>query len=128
MKENKKHVFEKMIDRLDTGKTDGIASSLVKDHNLLVTSIQALGELDLRQQLNDIHTEMTAKKSIGARLYWAVGIAATIAAAVFWWQGNVNQNTVPTLQMNEMPIYGDSASYDSLKNVPQSVDIKDDSE
>ncbi|MFT6867477.1 MAG: hypothetical protein ACJA08_002320 [Cyclobacteriaceae bacterium] len=117
--------FEKQIDQLDTGSTDQVSTDLLHDYQLMVKGVSALSEEEFKQNLDKIHQSMHLGTLLGGRqVVWISGIAATLIGAFFWWQSMNPKLVSPKLQMNEIPVYGDSATYDSLKNIQPTVDIE----
>ena len=97
------------------GQLDVSESAWYKD---FLTGLSAKGELSLKSDLEayyDAHSK--AKQSKVVRLWTTVGIAAMLAVGGFY-MTTVSSSSGPTpLQVNEAPIYSDSASYDSTQNV-----------
>ncbi len=115
--------FEKQIDQLDNGSEDGISADLNYDYQLMVKGVKVIAEQEFRQNLQEIHQSMNNGTFLGGRqVVWISGIAAALIGTFFWWQSMHPKLVSPELQMNEIPVYGDSATYDSLKNVNIGVD------
>ncbi len=123
-----KESWEDMFERLDRGQGEGISQELKTDHVLISQGIEYLAEDSFRRRLEGVHTTMMDKASPSRKIYWAVGVAATLAAVFFLWSSSGNEQGDFQLKMNEAPTYADSASYDSLKKVDSIVDEKEKSE
>jgi hypothetical protein len=120
--------FEEMIDRLDAGRSEGVNAQVAADHALILSSVSALAEQDFLINLNKIHKEMVTKKQTKVRMLWIAAIAASLSGAFFLWNSNNAEKSFPVIQMNEMPVYSDSASYDSIKNIAPAVDKDENAE
>ncbi|MFY0599429.1 MAG: hypothetical protein JXR03_07135 [Cyclobacteriaceae bacterium] len=110
------------IDDLDSGKGENVSDELKQDYKVIVEAANFIGEEKFRSNLQDIHSNMNSGTFFGKHVYWMSGVAATMIGAFFWWQSLDTRMTTPELQMNETPIYGDSAIYDSTKNIQPTVD------
>jgi len=79
--------------------------------------IQTKGELSLRNQLEDFYDEYAKNQSSKViRLWSAVGIAAMLVIGGVYLTV-VNSSTNPIqLQINDAPVFSDSASYDTIQN------------
>lgn len=114
--------INKIIDALDEGDDSMASKELTSDYRAIVKAIDHIGEEKLKEELDRIHSAMDNGTFFGRNVYWISGIAASFVGAFFWWQTMNPKMSQPILQMNEVPIYSDSATYDSLKVKPNDVD------
>lgn len=121
---NEKDLIEG-VDALDSGNDENTPEDLKQDYQAIVEAVNYIGEEEFKSKLDQIHSNMNSGTFFGKNAYWISGIAAAMIGAFFWWQSVNPEMVSPQLQMNEMPVYGDSATYDSLKNVESPVDKED---
>lgn len=114
--------IEKIIESLDAGDSSQASKELSDDYAAIVKAVNYIGEEELKNSLNQIHSEMNTGMFFGKNLYWISGIAATLIGVFFWWQSMNPKLVSPELQMNEIPVYSDSSTYDSLKSINSKVD------
>lgn len=114
--------IEKMIDALDKGESDGVNDMVRGDYEQMVRAVNFIGEEKFKERLNRIHGTMNSGSKEKTSLFWISGIAAAVVGVFFWWQSTRPDLVTPELQMNEIPAYSDSATYDSLKSIEPTVD------
>ncbi|MEO9474422.1 MAG: hypothetical protein ABJG41_02775 [Cyclobacteriaceae bacterium] len=114
--------IEEMIDALDQGASHKVDEGVHRDYEQMVRAVNFIGEERFREKLNVIHGTMRSGAGRNTNLFWISGIAAAVVGAFFWWQSMRPDLVTPELQMNEIPAYSDSATYDSLKNIEPAVD------
>lgn len=114
--------IEKIIDALDKGESDGVNDMVRGDYEQMVRAVNFIGEEKFKERLNRIHGTMSFGAKEKTSLFWISGIAAAVVGVFFWWQSTRPDLVTPELQMNEIPAYSDSATYDSLKSIEPTVD------
>lgn len=114
--------IEKMIDDLDEGHTENIPDEVRRDHQLIKDGVEYIQEDSFRKKLEQAEKSMRKSTFLNTRFYVTSGIAACLALALFWYNGNEAGSDAIDLQMDEVPAYADSATYDSLQNRELEVD------
>ncbi len=86
-------------------------------YNHFVDGVSAVGELELKNELEEYYQEHVEKKSSKVIQLWsAVGIAAMLALGGVYFSTTQSASDSIQLQTNEAPIFSDSATYDSTNN------------
>lgn len=115
--------IEEMIDQLDSGNEENIPKEIEKDHGLIKKGVQYMQEESFGEKLKRADESMNGSSFLNFRFYMMTGIAASLVLALFWWTADDNSGVNGIeLQINEVPAYADSASYDSIKNRDINVD------
>lgn len=114
--------IEDMIDQLDTGDDQNIPDEVKKDHQLIRKGIQYIEEEAFKKKMESAEKSMKGASFLNFRFYVTSGIAACLALALFWYNGTDSSADIIELQMEEIPAYADSATYDTLKNIFPEVD------
>ncbi len=94
-------------------------------YNAFVRGINASGEMKLKSELEgyyDLHRKGSSKRVVK---FWSViGVAAMLALGGFYLSTSSSPSTIK-LQMEEAPIFSDSARYDSIQNKIKKNDADD---
>ena len=116
---------EKMMNDLDQGNDQNVPEELKKDHELIKKGIDYILEESFRSKLEQAEKFYKKSSFLNFRFYATSGIAACLALALFWFSSDDSASESIELQMEEVPAYADSASYDSLKELELNVDIQE---
>ena len=114
--------FERMIEDLESGKTESISKEDQKAYTMMVDGIQYLEEEEFKEKIDRAHQSLNDSKPFKSRYLWVGGIAASLVGAFLFWDAIRMKPQIQPLQIEEAPTYADSATYDSLKNHEPDVD------
>ncbi len=114
--------IEKMIDDLDRGEGQNVPDKIRKDHQLIIDGIKYIQESSFKEKIGLAEKSMNKSSFFNLKFYVTSSIAACLALALFWYSWKDLGSESIELQMDEVPAYADSATYDSLQNQELEVD------
>jgi hypothetical protein len=112
---------KELIDSLDSGNQKKVPNDILHDYQLIRSASEYLGESELKVRMNDIHNMVFNPFQINKVLVWISGIAASIILGFFLFTENGGLNR-PVLKSHDIPVYADSATYDSINILENYVD------
>ncbi|MFY0687679.1 MAG: hypothetical protein JXQ90_10970 [Cyclobacteriaceae bacterium] len=109
--------WEDKMEQWENG-TQSLSEEELASLNLMKDAITGFGELQLKEELNGYHDQYQRKVKIRKITTWSFGIAASVLLAWFWMRSSEVTSEQSPFQMNQPPVYSDSATYsDTLKMI-----------